>query len=228
MLRRYDLPSDKTHEGWAKIVIDTDCGFFAAVSDFGNYANIWTHPGSEFRKFLIGCSPDYFQGKLMVERPNKSVFDGDATRAAVVEAVKELPTDTEEEAELHASELSLLMDYPSFDTPESFDEWADCSDLGYTWEYAKYIPEPQCRQFCEKVMPRFKAMLTIELEQEAKDKEYAAEIRAARPAILAAVKEEINTLTERACCCSVESITGELHAVSVSASCPLHGGKKNG
>jgi hypothetical protein len=40
MIRRYDLLSIKG-EGWAHIVIDTEIGFFAAVSDFGNYAFAW-------------------------------------------------------------------------------------------------------------------------------------------------------------------------------------------
>lgn len=63
-LRRYALPSVKG-EGWAIIVIGSD-GYFSTVSDWGNYAYLWTHPGCEFRHFLAGLDADYFWGRSRV------------------------------------------------------------------------------------------------------------------------------------------------------------------
>lgn len=62
-LWQYDFPSIKG-EGWAKIVLRED-GFFAAVSDYGNYAFLWTHHGcDDFRKFFLRVNWDYLCGKL--------------------------------------------------------------------------------------------------------------------------------------------------------------------
>lgn len=72
MLKYYKLPSIKG-EGWAHISLNTETGFFATVSDWGNYAYIWTAPGGEFRAFLMGLQPDYLYGKLMMGRPKDDV-----------------------------------------------------------------------------------------------------------------------------------------------------------
>ena len=76
-LHRYALPSVKG-EGWAIVVLGSD-GYFSAVSDWGNYAYIWTHPGCEFRRFLVGCDAHYFWTKIMHGRKAR-VFDEERTR----------------------------------------------------------------------------------------------------------------------------------------------------
>lgn len=225
MLRRYDLPSDKTCEGWAKVVIDTDCGFFATVSDFGNYAYLWTHPGCEFRKFLIGLEPDYLHSKLMHGRPDSEVFDGQGTHAFVKESLEELK---DSEPALYETEKELLEDWSTFETLCDFEDWQRRTERGDAWEYHKTFPEPQCRAFCEKVMPRFKALLTAELEQETRDTILAADIRAAAPAFVAEVRAGLKSEAELALnkiCrgCRWEDIGTMQREFIRVRTCPLHG-----
>jgi len=58
--------------GWAKILLDST-GIFAAVSDWGNYAFVWSawkHGQEDFRTFVaeLEKDPDYAAGKLMFQR----------------------------------------------------------------------------------------------------------------------------------------------------------------
>lgn len=176
MLKRYELRSTReTHEGWAIFVLDTDRGFFSVVSDFGNYAYLWSSTGCEFRKFLIECDADYLHGKLMMGRPDREVFDGHETKKCILETLEEhnkgyLDDETGEGGwEHYASEMNLLEEWaPSdrFDDERAFEEWVGATRLSDAYECARHIPKPQSWQFCTKVMPRFKAMLKAELEAE--------------------------------------------------------------
>jgi hypothetical protein len=160
MLKRYDLKNDKPGEGWAIIVIDTERGFFAAVSDWGNYAYLWSSPGCEFRKFLIGLDAHYLHGKLMHGRPNHHVFDRDATRDAILERIAELETETRQRQ--HA-ERSLLTGYQDED---GFQLWCALTGLEEPWGLRVTRPEPQCMSFCTRVFPRLVERLKAELASE--------------------------------------------------------------
>lgn len=203
MLKRYELPSVRG-EGWGIIILDTDRGIFAAVSDYGNYCHMWTHPGCEFRQFIINCDDDYFQKKLMHERPNRTVFDGDATKANIVEAIEtynnECLADGRTWSE-YAYEKDLLEDF-DIDTKSNFDAWQRDTSFSDTWEYAVYIPEPQCASFCKEVMGRFREMLKKELAQEAHDLEVLKFLRGAESPLIAlsdtAIKEAKRLLAEPA------------------------------
>lgn len=60
------------------------------------------------------------------------------------------------------------------------------------WHFVQ-VPEVQCTQFCNIIFPRFQKLLKAELEAEKKDHEIAEEIRKNKPAIIAAVKSELET-----------------------------------
>ena len=171
MLHRYDIPSDpKTHEGWAVILLDTHGLFFAAVSDYGNYAYMWTDigHGNEFRKFLAGLEPDYLYGKLMSGRPDIKVYDGDLTKVAIRDAIEEMNKAEREvtgkDWTYYKRELEFLEE--DFDTRLDFERWSESTELASSWELAKYVPEPQCTQFCTKTFALFKQRLTEELRVE--------------------------------------------------------------
>jgi hypothetical protein len=147
MIRRYDLPSTGVGEGWAYIVLDTDIGFFAAVSDFGNYAYAWSQPGCEFRKFLIGCDTSYLSGKLLHGRGDRQVYDQEGTLKAI-------------------EEVGLTTHGRSLDTEHEFYDWArESKDDG---AFRLYVTKtnPECIAFCERVMPRFKELIRAELAAE--------------------------------------------------------------
>lgn len=173
MLTRYTLGTDpKTPgEGWAHIVIDTAIGFFATVSDFGNYACEWTAPGGEFRKFLLGVSFDRMHDKLMLERPDRSVFDGERTKAAILEDVRsEMKVSAEDKDVVTRARWVReheLITACEMESVSDFDAWMSETTIDDAWEYHRTVPQPQCRRFCEEVMPRFKAILRAELDAEA-------------------------------------------------------------
>jgi hypothetical protein len=194
MLRKYKVDSVKG-EGWCVIVIDTDLGFFATASDHGNYVYVWSHPGKEFRAFLLGIRPDYLFDKLMMERPDKRVYDPEATRASIRQAI-----DKVEDPEDKAFEEKLLAGEDpesglSFDLDEEagFDDWMGFTHLEEAGRHFIQVPEVQCTQFCNVIFPRFQKLLKAELEAEKKDHEIAEEIRKSKPAIISAMKSELET-----------------------------------
>lgn len=64
---QYSFPSIDGLEGWAYIILRED-GFFAAVSDYGNYAHLWTHHGhKDFREFFLRADWHYIAKKLKPE-----------------------------------------------------------------------------------------------------------------------------------------------------------------
>jgi hypothetical protein len=173
MLKKYSIPSERG-EGWAVIVIDTETGFFATVSDWGNYAYQWTHPGREFREFLIGLTPDYLHKKLLHGRGKNSieVFDGERTLATIKEAL-----DNKDRAHLKEKNRSWKRYNPEVRTlekftpmeQEDFDAWCSDTTLDEPWQYRCTQPEPQAMSFCTKVWPRFKLLLEGELLKEGID-----------------------------------------------------------
>lgn len=169
MLKRYELRSNReTHEGWAIIVIDTDIGFFATVSDYGNYAYVWRAPGCEFRKFLIGVEPDYLLGKLLHGRMDRlRVFDGDGTKKEILKYIEENKVEEcrSQNLEKYENEKAVL-ENRSFDCQQDFEAWQSETLLDEPWHFGCWVPDPQCMGFCTKIMPRFKKLLEEELKAE--------------------------------------------------------------
>ena len=55
---------DKNGNWLGQVVITSD-GFFAAVTEYGNFSYSWPSTGrKDFREFLLGLDPDYFGGKM--------------------------------------------------------------------------------------------------------------------------------------------------------------------
>jgi hypothetical protein len=194
MPKLYNLPNSAPGEGWAVIVIDVDRGFFATVSDWGNYAYLWSNPGGEFRRFLINCDAHYLYGKLMSGRPDMKVFDGEATKAAILEHLEEA---NKTELEIHGKpwkhydkELDMLAGRYFGDKGE-FESWLSETLIEEAYEFCRTSPEQQCTSFCEKVMPRFKKLLHEELAKEEQDKKDAEALRRAAPEIAADVRARL-------------------------------------
>jgi hypothetical protein len=197
MLKKYLIsPTRETHEGWALVVIDTDVGFFAVVSDFGNYAYLWTSPGKEFRAFLAGLDADYLCKKLLHGRGDAREFDGDGTKKALFEALEAYEAASwentgvgwgsyaEEREKLAARTMTSELEYMAWQSETLIPE-AD--------EYARYRVNADAAAFCTRVWPRFKEMLERELAQEASDLQGLKEVR---PVLKLAVETEIREMTK--------------------------------
>ena len=181
MLKRYNIKNDKPCEGWAIIVIDTEIGYFSTVSDFGNYAYIWSAPGGEFRQFLVELEVDYLRSKLLHGRSETVHVDTEATKKAIREGLrdhaKHAYSGKPAEAKMFLkAELAKLKAY-DFEDMFSFEAWTSDTMLSDAYEYIVKMPDPQCTGFCERVYPRFVKMLEDELEKERADEEQAARLR---------------------------------------------------
>lgn len=167
MLKRYSLPSIKG-EGWAQIVIDTEWGFFATVSDWGSYSFMWTAPGCEFRKFLTELQPDYLYGKLMMGRPKNKEFDEKKTEENIRQAIEDKNKEADDVHagwEYYEEELEILSNRLPMDEA-NFESWESETRLTDVWELAVYSPCHDCMGFCTKIWPRFVELLKKELEEE--------------------------------------------------------------
>ena len=159
MLRRYDIRSHRAlHSGWAIIVLDTSIGYFSTVSDYGNYAYAWSSPGIEFRRFITQCEDDYLLGKLLSGRRDREVYDPDATKKAVADALEH-----EKDSWSHYAEEMERFESCSFSDKEDFYWWYQGTKLDDAHELIRMKWNPQAVAFTKYVMPRFRALLREEI-----------------------------------------------------------------
>lgn len=157
---RYDLPNEDDWGGWALLVLSAD-GFFAAVSDYGNYAFRWTNFGSrDFRLFITQVNPDYVYSKLS---HTMDVVDGAATASRIREEIESLTRSGALSQDDRLEELQLLEE---FEESPSVDLWLSSTSLQEAWDLVETKPEPQCWAFCTRVLPRLQARLRDELASE--------------------------------------------------------------
>jgi hypothetical protein len=154
--QRYEIRPVSKLGDWAIVVIDVSRGYFSAVSSRGNYAHQWPETGFDFVRLLLEMERDwdYLHGKLMSGRPNAKVYDGDATRAAVKEAIADLDDEL-----LRAMELSLIEEHDELSDPLNFSMWLGETQLYDALECRRTVLEPDCVVFCKEIYPRFVALL---------------------------------------------------------------------
>ena len=175
MLKRYTLPNVKG-EGWAIIVIDTEVGFFSTVSDWGNWAYRWTHPGEDFRRFLSNLEPDYLAGKLLGPRDDRKVYDDRKTRRLIFERLREMVWEAYDRGADwrhdpdYVRERDLYREHKRehgfYDNPD-FDAWARETELEEVWDLRGLVWNRECWSFVTKIYPRLQKMLKDEIAAEA-------------------------------------------------------------
>jgi hypothetical protein len=166
-LYRYYLPSEK-YEGWAEIVVGSN-GFFAAVSDYGNYAFRWTHFGEgDFREFLLRLGGDYVRSKLDPSR----VLDLAATKKACrIEVGRSYRHRNRPNGTMHFYDVQQAL--------EALDGVCDEEDLQLwlaSWspnigeeawrEVICEKPRPAIMAFVERTLPRLKDAIRAEMDME--------------------------------------------------------------
>jgi len=160
-LRRYKVPSQNC-EGWGIFVIGSD-GYFSVVSDYGNYAYLWTHHGHEdFRTFLVGLAKDddYLASKIS----RKDVLQGKQTAKCIKETVLQVRRTGNKSREWARDEWDLADSLD--DDSISYADWYQETKLEDAWDYATYDYPSEARAFCKKLYPRFVELLKAELNAE--------------------------------------------------------------
>lgn len=167
-LWRYVLPSDRG-EGWAEIVLGSS-GFFAVVSDFGDYAFAWRHHGhKDFREFIVRISDDwgYVASKLSCadEYQNRETLR--AVRAEIVRLRRDRSISKYQALDAW-NELGASFDrlYSAHDFSRWYQDSDGASLIGDAAELAVYDYPASVRAFCQKTMPRLAAILRAELAAE--------------------------------------------------------------
>ncbi len=175
-LWRYVLPSVRG-EGWAIIVIGSD-GFFAAVSDYDNYAYWWGAMGcADAREFFLDNDyaryPDYLLSKLS----QREWWDGAATvkkARELIEAVTRVARVPDDHAgpgwtrRRANEEYALLREHDNLDSRESFALWVNRTGLAYedACGCATVAYPPMAMGFAKHIMPRLVAAIRAELAAE--------------------------------------------------------------
>ena len=176
-LWRYDLPSVSEKElkeselpflkgqlcqGWATIIVGSD-GFFAAVSDYGNYAFRWGSPGvDDFRKFLLLAeqSPDYFISKLS---PHPYPYDGQKTLAAVKAYLLQERRNGNLDKETAREEWGLLEENEDLNNEMVFWDWCRATSIEEAHDFGEYPAPHDVTCFVTITMRRLCVLLRQEL-----------------------------------------------------------------
>ena len=162
---RYELPSvDPWSGGWATIVVGSD-GFFAAVSDRGNYAYRWAYHGrNDFREFLLDVEthPDSFIAKLSPE--GDWPYNPEATLRAVKEYIIELRKEGHWSREQARQEWDLLCEHSDLDSEMTFWDWCRETDMCDVYEFEVRSPNNDIVQFVKTIMPRLAVLLRKDLQ----------------------------------------------------------------
>ena len=164
-LWRYYIPSEGI-EGWAEIVI-TSTGFFAAVSDFGNYAYAWRDAGcNDVRKFFINAHKnwDYFAHKLGGEHSQD--YDDVATLKNVKEHLLELRRRKRLTCELARDEWDLLRDCNDLYNSHDFERWYERTVLDDAYELRREKINTHIEIFCRQTMEKLSALIQEQLASE--------------------------------------------------------------
>jgi hypothetical protein len=161
--RRYDLPTIDGLEGWGTIVLGAD-GFFAAVTDYGNYAYRWCHTGEpDFRRFVLKIGGDYLLGKISRD----DEYDGEATAKGIRSLILERRRENLWGKEQAREEWDLV---ESCDVEHGgdfgFHAWYLETKIGDASEMRCDRYPNDASAFAEKTMPRLRELIRAEIAAE--------------------------------------------------------------
>lgn len=167
-VRRYYLSTPGSFE-WAEVVISSG-GFFAAVSDYGNYAFAWRSFGDrDFRSFLLNAEKDvdYFTKKIQPGGDGPGdIYEGEATARELRKLILEWRREgsrrwTRERAR---REWDLIADCSGLESMADFHDWYRQTSIDDAYEFAQHVRNPQAKAFVERILvaklcPLFRAEL---------------------------------------------------------------------
>lgn len=163
---RYYLPNHGSWlEGWALFLIDST-GYFSVISDYGNFAYRWTSFGDDFRAFLAQTDMGYILRKIAKPAAERGI-NIDKTADAVKSFILEQRRTQEWDKERARIEWDLVEDCMSdADNQCGFEAWANDTTIDDYFEFAVSKRDEEAVAFCERVWPRFQALVREQLEAE--------------------------------------------------------------
>lgn len=165
-LWRYYLPNEN-REGWAEIVIGSN-GFFAAVSDYGDYAYAWRHHGcKDARQFFLRGARDWHYFATKLGGRDALVYDGEGTAKAIRKHILDARRSQEMSSEDARVEWDRVEECEVEDAYQGFIRWCERTDLDSPWEFHAERYNAQIVAFCKRTLPRLAILIRAELEKEA-------------------------------------------------------------
>ncbi|MDF2563750.1 MAG: hypothetical protein K0Q53_145 [Massilibacillus sp.] len=161
---RYYLPNTE-RKGWGIFIID-EKGYFSAVTDYGNYAFMWSSFGSDdFREFVIEISnnPGYVLGKVA-----KKEYDGEQTCKDIKELIIELRRDGSFAKEEARREWDLLKDNEWLETDVNFTRFYDETEIDDVCEFYRKSYGLDEMEFAKELLPRLAEEIKKQLQSEVK------------------------------------------------------------
>ena len=159
---RFKIPSVDGLEGWGDIVMRSD-GYFAAVSDYGNYSYRWTAFGEErgvdFRQFFLGLDSDYVRRKL---DPTQT-FDLERTAQGIREHILSARKQQRISKEVARYEWGQAHDLEARNI--TFEDWVDDTNCDDGYEFYCESPSSQIMGFVTRLLPRIKEAIRADLEK---------------------------------------------------------------
>lgn len=159
--KRYDIPSERG-EGWAVVFLDAR-GIISTVSDYGDYGYWFGQIGGDgdIRRFLCQCDNGYLLRKIAP----REVYDGEATKKGILKHILEHRREKNYTKDFARQEWDLATG-PWTDLLSDFRTWYEETEIGDAAEFHREKSDPRAVAFCERVMPRLRAMLKAELAAE--------------------------------------------------------------
>lgn len=157
----YTLKSEGVGEGWALVMMRED-GFFATISDYGNYAYLWSSIGTDdFRKFILSLDGAYLARKLKPE----SHVDADESFKNVAEDLKSRVKDGSLSKDQAKKARQVLARHSSDGDWEGFLRDQDAHQyFEEPWGFAISTLDSDVLSYAEKVLPRLKVVIQKDLE----------------------------------------------------------------
>jgi hypothetical protein len=153
---RYVLPP-VNYEDWATIHMDSK-GFFAVVSDWGNYVYQWHGFEGDFREFIVKADDEYIARKFAARWPREPDLQA---------SLESLRRALDEHADGQSDPEPILDDLDELTrVTDEFKllEWLADTILPDAYDYVVYRRCPHASQFVQKVLPRLRELLRQQLQ----------------------------------------------------------------
>lgn len=165
LTRFYFVRCAEERTAWARVWI-TDDGCITILSDFGNFGYWFGAPGSEFRKFLTGCGPDYLFNKFT--SGNCEACDTAGSVEAIQKHICRLRRDGTLTRDAAREEWELIRENNEFDEFARV-HWYEETQLESAHELPRYVRDHanDVAAFMRHLWPGFVEQLKAELGREA-------------------------------------------------------------